>query len=174
MTDLSVQTEQLPRIAFKEWAVICRALASGQQDVILRKGGIVEPDGQFQLEADDFLLLPTFLHQSAESLMPAARPLLATIEADRPPAGSVVFTHRAQITDAFVITKLADLKPLRSRHVWSDQVVEERFQRWQERLDVLVVAVRPLPHPLQLPWYESYAGCKSWVHLADAPEAGQA
>jgi hypothetical protein len=174
MTDPSVQTEQLPRVAFKEWAVICRALASGQQDVILRKGGIVEPDGQFRLEANDFLLLPTFLHQTADSLTPEAQPLLTTIDSDRPPTGSVVFAHRAQITDAFVITKLADLKTLRSRHVWSDQVVEERFHRWQERLDVLVVAVRPLPHPLQLPWHDSYAGCKSWVHLADDPGAGQA
>jgi hypothetical protein len=174
MTDPSVQTEQQPRIAFKEWAVICRALASGQQDVILRKGGIVEPDGQFRLEANDFLLLPTFLHQTAESLTPEARPLLQTIEADRPPAGTVAFTHRAQITDAFVITKRADLKPLRSRHVWSDQVVEERFQRWQERLDVLVVTVRPLPHPLQLPWHDSYGGCKSWVHLVGDAGVSQA
>ena len=30
--------EDVPRVAFKEWAAICRALATGRQDVILRKG----------------------------------------------------------------------------------------------------------------------------------------
>jgi hypothetical protein len=82
--------------AFKEWAVICRALAQGRQRVILRKGGIVEPGGQFQLAHREFLLMPTFLHQSAESLVPEARDLLVDIDADRPPEGTVVFRHRAR------------------------------------------------------------------------------
>jgi hypothetical protein len=29
-------------MAFKEWAVVCEALGSGRQSVILRKGGIAE------------------------------------------------------------------------------------------------------------------------------------
>ena len=33
--------------AFKEWAVICKALATGRQLLILRKGGIDEPGGDF-------------------------------------------------------------------------------------------------------------------------------
>ena len=37
------------QMAFKEWAVICRALAQGRQRLILRKGGIEEPGGQFEL-----------------------------------------------------------------------------------------------------------------------------
>jgi hypothetical protein len=51
------------RTAFKEWAAICRALATGRQDVILRKGGIVEDGGEFRPDHASFLLLPTFLHQ---------------------------------------------------------------------------------------------------------------
>ena len=167
MVESPTHTESLPNIAFKEWAVVCRALSSRQQDIILRKGGVVEPGGQFRLEAEEFLLLPTFLHQSAESLTPAARPLLTTIENDRPPAGTVVFRHRVKITDAFVVTKKSELSTLRPRHIWSDKIVQERFTRWEERLDVLVVAVSPLSRPLQLPWHESYDGCKSWVHLVD-------
>lgn len=167
MVESSAHNESLPNIAFKEWAVVCRALASRQQDIILRKGGIVEPGGQFRLEAEEFLLLPTFLHQSAESLTPGARPLLTTIEDDRPPAGTVVFHHRVKITDAFVVTKNSELSGLRQRHIWSDRIVQERFTRWEERLDVLVVAVSPLSQPLQLPWHESYDGCKSWVHLVN-------
>ncbi len=157
------------RWAFKEWAVICRALAAGRQDVILRKGGIVEPGGQFRLEASEFLLLPTFLHQSAESILPKDRDLLKGIEADRPPEGLVGFHHRARVTDAFVVTDEAALAALRPRHIWSDAVVKERFYRWQQRLDVLVVDVTPLPAPLLFSWHESYAGCKSWVQVQGEP-----
>lgn len=153
------------RTAFKEWAAICRALASGRQDVILRKGGIVEPGGGFSLEAREFLLLPTFLHQSSDLLIPAARDLLDGIDAERPPAGRVVFTHAATVGAATRITEPADLARYRGRHVWADAVVVERFHRWHNELHVLEVRVRPLPAAVTLPWHDDYAGCRSWVTL---------
>ena len=157
------------RWAFKEWAVICRALASGRQDVILRKGGIVEPGGKFRLESRAFLLLPTFLHQSVENIVPAARDLFENIEADASPEGRVRFTHSAQVVDAFVVTDEAALVAIRPRHVWSDEIVTERFNRWERRLDVFVVNVTPLPAPLYFPWHDSYGGCKSWVQVQGEP-----
>lgn len=155
----------LPRVAFKEWAAICRALAAGRQDVILRKGGIVEPGGAFRLEHDSFLLLPTFLHQSAESLVPEARDLLVGIDADRPPEGTVILTHAATVTAAHRITERAALAAYRDRHVWAESVVNERFHRWRDEVHVLEVVVRPLAAPLTLGWRESYGGCRSWVDL---------
>jgi hypothetical protein len=154
-----------PRTAFKEWAAICRALARGRQDVILRKGGIVEPAGGFRVEQPEFLLMPTFLHQSAEQLIPEARDLLDDIDADRPPEDSVVFTHAARVREALRIRSLTDLTAFRQRHVWSDAVVAERFHRWQDELHVLVVDVQPLPEALTVPWHDSFGGCKSWVDL---------
>ncbi len=155
-----------PRTAFKEWAAICRALARGRQDVILRKGGIIEPAGGFRVEQPEFLLMPTFLHQSAEQLIPEARDLLDDIDADRPPEGTVVFSHLARVREALRIRTLADMAAFRPRHVWSDAVVAERFHRWQDELHVLVVDVQPLATSLSLPWHDSYGGCKSWVELA--------
>jgi hypothetical protein len=154
------------RVAFKEWAAICRALATGRQDVILRKGGIVEPGGGFRPDHARFLLLPTFLHQSPDSLVPEARDLLDDIDADRPAEGSVVFRHVAAVRAARRIVWLEDIAPYRQRHVWSDAVVAERFHRWQDELHVLEVDVTPLPEPLVLPWRDAYGGCKSWVDLA--------
>ena len=147
--------------------MVCRALATGRQDVILRKGGIVEPAGGFRLESREFLLLPTFLHQSAEQLVPEARDLLDGIEADRPPPGRVVFTHVARVRDAVRVTDPADLTRFRGRHVWTDAVVAERFHRWQDELHVLEVVVRPLPEPVALPWHDDYSGCTSWITLHD-------
>ena len=155
------------RAAFKEWAAVCRALAGGRQDVILRKGGIVEPGGGFRLESHEFLLLPTFLHQSPEQLLPEARDLLDGIDAERPPPGSVVFTHVASVRDAVRITDLTDLTRFRDRHVWTDAVVTERFHRWQDELHVLEVAVRPLSAPVSVPWHDDYSGCRSWITLHD-------
>jgi hypothetical protein len=160
--------QQLPATAFKEWAVICRALASGRQDVILRKGGISEPGGGFQLECRRFLLLPTFVHQGPEALVLEARDLIEEIDADRPPEGTVVFTHAATVQSATKIMALADLEQFRSRHVWADAVVAERFHRWKDELHVLEVAVEPLAAPLVLPWHDDYGGCKSWVTLHTA------
>lgn len=154
-----------PRIAFKEWAAICRALAAGRQDVILRKGGIVEPGGGFRPEHDRFLLLPTFLHQAPDSLIPEARDLLDHIDADRPPDGTVVFRHAATVRATRRVSRLEDLAPYRPRHVWSDAVVAERFHRWQDELHVLEVDVSPLLKPFVIPWHDSFGGCKSWVEL---------
>jgi len=151
--------------AFKEWAVICRALAEGRQRVILRKGGIVEPGGQFELAHREFLLMPTFLHQSAESLVPEARDLLVDIDADRPLDGTVVFRHRARVLDAVRIESLDGLDRFRGQHVWADHVVAERFHRWRDELHVLTVEVTALPEPLVVPWQESFGGCKSWVDV---------
>jgi len=153
------------RTAFKEWAAICRALATGRQDVILRKGGIVEDGGEFRPEHAAFFLLPTFLHQAPESLIPEARDLLVDIEADRPPEGRVVFRHAATVRAARRVVRIEDLAAYRGRHVWSDAVVAERFHRWKDELHVLEVEVRPLATPLTLPWHESYGGCRSWVEL---------
>jgi len=158
--------------AFKEWAVICRALAQERQRVILRKGGIVEPGGQFQLEHREFLLMPTFLHQSAESLVPEARDLLVDIDADRPPEGTVVFRHKARVTDAVRIESADSLDRFRGQHVWADHVVAERFHRWRDELHVLTVEVSALPEPLVVPWQDSFGGCKSWVELEPMSREG--
>jgi len=155
------------RTGFKEWAAICRALVAGRQDVILRKGGIVEPAGEFRVEHDEFLLLPTFVHQSPDSLIPTARDLLVGIDADRPPEGAVEFRHLVKVRDSIRVTSLPQLAAFRDRHVWSDAVVAERFHRWQDGVHVLVVDVIPLPSTVRLPWHDDYGGCKSWVDLHD-------
>jgi hypothetical protein len=155
------------RTAFKEWAAICRALASGRQDVILRKGGIVEDGGEFRADHGSFLLLPTFLHQSPESLTPDARELLVGIDGDRPPEGSVVFRHAARVLAARRVVRFEDLAAYRGRHVWSDAVVTERFHRWKDELHVLEVEVSHLPSPVTMPWHDSYGGCRSWIELQD-------
>ena len=157
------QQESIPSTAFKEWAVICRAITTGQQDVILRKGGIVEPGGSFQVLADDFYLFPTFVHQSKDHLIPSAHDLLMTIDEDRPAKGTVEFRHRIHVTDSFTVHEPDQLAGLRARHVWSDDIVNERFHRWNKKLHVLVVTAEPVVPIICIPWDDAYGGCKSWI-----------
>src|SRR3990170_4065613 len=57
--------------ALKEWAIVCQALESGRQIVLLRKGGIHDIGGEFELEHREFLFFPTYLHQNLNMLKSA-------------------------------------------------------------------------------------------------------
>src|SRR5687767_7531780 len=110
----------MPRVAFKEWAVVCRALAEGRQALILRKGGIAEEGGVFRPDHARFWLFPTYLHQQADGLKPESAALLPDVERDRPPPEVVRLTHYVEVPGVFraaELTQVLDLDPL---HVWSE------------------------------------------------------
>src|SRR5690242_7801167 len=56
------------RVGLKEWAAVCAALEDGRQMLLLRKGGIYEAAGEFEVEHRQFLLFPTYLHQDLKML----------------------------------------------------------------------------------------------------------
>src|SRR5437764_577573 len=56
------------QVALKEWATVCRALESGRQTILLRKGGIYESAGEFEVQHREFLLFPTYVHQNLKML----------------------------------------------------------------------------------------------------------
>src|SRR5262245_30107720 len=58
------------QIALKEWDTTRDALRRGRQVILLRKGGIADRGGEFRLEHDQFLIFPTFVHQSYKMLKP--------------------------------------------------------------------------------------------------------
>src|SRR5262249_28815329 len=94
------------RIAFKEWAAGCPALALGRQSIILRKGGIAELGGSFEPEHNRFWLYPTYVHQQHGGLKSDSAELIATAEADRPPAGVVRMSHYADVQAIYHVEKL--------------------------------------------------------------------
>lgn len=161
-------------VAFKEWAVICRALADGRQSLILRKGGIAEAGGEFRPEHHRFLLLPTYFHeQQRTGIKPEHLPLLDAAEAARPPAGTLWFTHVAEVTAVRKLTDLTHALALDSGHIWTPDTVRQRFHYRTPGLFVMTVRVSTLPAPVEVPDRAGYAGCKTWVELTDdVPTAG--
>jgi hypothetical protein len=154
--------------AFKEWAVICRALAEGRQALILRKGGIAEAGGEFQLEHTRFWLFPTYVHQQRTGIKPEAVPLLEQVEAQKPPAGLIRLTHFAEVAGVYHLHDMVGALLLRRLHLWSDETVEARFAYRRPGLYVLPVRVYQASEVHELPDTAAYAGCRSWVELERA------
>jgi hypothetical protein len=153
------------RHAFKEWAVICRALAEGKQALILRKGGVAEAGDEFVLEHTRFWLFPTFVHQQREGIVPAALPLLEQVEAEWPPAGTVRLTHFGEVAGVYHVHDLVPVLLLGHHYLWSEQTVRARFAYRRPGLYVLAVRVYQAAQVFDLPLTPEYEGCRSWVEL---------
>jgi hypothetical protein len=154
--------------AFKEWAVICEALGQGRQSIILRKGGIEEPGGEFGVAETRFWLYPTWTHQQETDVNDATRALLADVQPQRPPAGTVRLQYWAELTGLYRIGEVVPALMLSHLHGWSDETVEKRFVYRTPGLNVLVVRVYRAPQVHEIAELPEYAGCRSWVALQQA------
>ena len=152
-------------IAFKEWAVVVDALGRGEQILILRKGGIREQRGEFHVDHREFWLFPTQFHEAEGSIIPSKRTALREIAANAPK--DAVDIEYYVVADLVIhITDIALIRCLQGRHIWSEQVLQERFQFGREAgLHALLARVYRRPAPERFAMRESYGGCKSWVEL---------
>ncbi|MBI4308206.1 MAG: DUF1802 family protein [Chloroflexi bacterium] len=167
---LAVQTK-----ALKEWAITVKALNEGRQVLLLRKGGVHAADRQFRVEAPEFLLYSTYEHQRADLLKPEYQPELARLLAEgAKDAETVTISHYARVTDVFQVTDRGVVEALSPCYIWTITYAEERLN-WRPRspLYVLLLRVYRLAEPRVLPVLSAYAGCKSWLDLAEGiPLAG--
>jgi hypothetical protein len=154
------------KYAFKEWAVICRALAEGRQALILRKGGIAEAAVEFRLEHMRFWLYPTYVHQQKSAIRPDAEPLLQEALAERPPEDVVRLTHWADVAGVYHVRDIASALKLPDLHLWSVETVQARFVYRAPGLYVLPLRVYRAAEVFELPETPAYVGCRSWVELA--------
>lgn len=156
-------------IAFKEWAVICEALATGQQTIILRKGGIHEGRDGFRVEYPYFWLFPTYLHQEDQhKLAEPAWHTLQTSVSDRPVDDRVTLSLLAEVTDVVQIQDETLLPRLVGWHWWSEQTLHERFHYRQPGLFLLIVKIYKSLEKIDLPNSPHFAGCRSWVDLTQS------
>jgi hypothetical protein len=154
--------------AYKEWAVICQALAEGRQALLVRKGGIAESTGEFQLEHTRFWLFPTYVHQQRAGIKSEAAVLLEQVEAQRPPSGTLRLSHFAEVTGLYQLHDMVGALKIRNQHLWSDETVQARFSYRRPGLFVMPVRVYRAPQVTELADVASYAGCRTWVELERA------
>lgn len=153
-------------VAFKEWSVICEALASGGQSLILRKGGIHEGREGFRVAHQKFWLFPTYLHQDErEKLAVEAWPTLEQTVRNRPASDRIPLQYFVEVTDVIEIADEAALPRLAGLHWWSAQTVVERFHYRNPGVFLLVVRMFKTPAAVEIPNSPHFAGCRSWVDL---------
>ena len=155
-------------IALKEWASVCSALESGRQMILLRKGGIYEAAGEFELENPQFLLFPTYLHQNAKMLKAEAHAGMTPMDAE---PSQIRLSAAGAVTDIVQLRSRAQMDAIENEHVWTASLIDMRFNyKPANPLYLLLVRVYRLASPLMVANTPAYAGCKSWVPL-DEPVA---
>ncbi len=151
------------QVALKEWASVCAALEQGRQIFILRKGGILDRGGLFELEERQFLLFPAYLHQKLELLKPSEHTAFEKrdVEPDQ-----IVISSAAVVSDVVKVRSRAQVDALDVEHIWAPAQIDMRFNyRPASPLYVVLLRVHRLVKPVTIANTPVYGGCRSWVPL---------
>lgn len=150
----------------KEWAIAVKALEAGETILLLRKGGIREVGGSFQVKYRQVVLYPTYEHQKPHLLKPIYAEQIAPVTSGWHPE-TVPIGSWAEITDIFSVSDESVVKQLLPYHIWNEHFAEERFN-WKPRQPLYLLLLRTyrLPQLLDIPYRQEYGGCKSWIDLA--------
>lgn len=153
-------------MAFKEWAVVCEALGSGRQSVILRKGGIAEGRDGFAFLHREFFLFPTRFHEALEktTLQPGFE-----LPAER--EGEVEIRFAAKMEWTSFLSDPEQLAALSDFHILRREVIEERFRFGEPPgIHVGFARIYRISSPRILLMEKRFGGCRSWVELPASPE----
>ncbi|HEX8904347.1 MAG TPA: DUF1802 family protein [Longimicrobiaceae bacterium] len=154
-------------VALKEWAAIEDALASGRVSVLVRKGGIYEKRGGFEVEHRGFWIFPTGWHQNEHELAPAFRGHLG--ETPRFAPDTIPLRVWCAVEAAWRVEDLAALQRLGELQPFTADTLKSRFEyRGRPYLHVVLVRAHVLGEPRSIPNTAGYDGCVSWV-LLDHP-----
>ena len=172
-------------IALKEWAIICKALEDGKQMLLLRKGGIMEYRKGFEVKHNEFLLYPTFEHQSIESIKDEYKEKIKVISEEHNisyynnnrkkidendnnfnTASNNIIKLLAKVEDVIEISDKFTLSELRDYHIWSDEYVTMRMNYNPSKpMNVLLLRIYKIRKPLIVDINDKWAGCKSWIDI---------
>ncbi|HET7644185.1 MAG TPA: DUF1802 family protein, partial [Nitrososphaeraceae archaeon] len=151
-------------IALKEWAIICKALEDGRQTLLLRKGGILEYRKGFEVKHSEFLLYPTFEHQSMNSIKTEYKEKLNEIvdqnkhiikneingnDKNYGIHNTNIIKLLAKVEDVVEITDKTILSNLKDYHIWSDECVMMRMNYNPNKpMSILLLRIYKMKDPL--------------------------
>lgn len=135
--------------ALKEWSNVIELLGRGEQVILIRKGGIADPN--FGIEANRFYLYPTYFHQG---------------ETD--PRTSVTITHWVEVVRTWSVREHELLERLQPFVDIPRETLEARYRfRPDQALYVIAVRAFALPAPVEIRYHDEYGGCRSWISVDD-------
>lgn len=151
--------------ALKEWAVAINTLESGKTIMLLRKGGIHEQGGRFQVENQQVLLYPTYEHQQGFMLKAEYADSVNPVTSGWHPE-TIRIGSWAKITDVLPVSDESTVRELLPFHIWNEHFISDRL-KWKSRQPLFVLLLRTykLPQVKDIPYLPEYGGCKSWINL---------
>ena len=165
-------------VALKEWAVVAEALGAGEQLLLLRKGGIRDPKGAFQLEHREFLLYPTWEHQSEHPetrVRPEFRECYKKLFTPPSSIQGIPIKVYAGVAYCAPVQDPQRFAGLEKYHIWTPEFIQERMKyRPQSPMLAVVLRAYQLKKEILHPVRPEYAGCKSWVPLSPPLPIGEA
>jgi hypothetical protein len=154
------------RIALKEWDLVIAELLAGRQAILLRKGGILEANNEFELEQRRFLFYPTFVHQDPRMVKAGKRGEIRGMASEPGEVEIRGYGEVAKILEVPAVGGRERVDRLRDLHVWDEPLVDMRFAyRAEKPLYVVVVRAFLLGEAVRMENTLAYAGCRSWVPL---------
>lgn len=150
-------------VGFKEWALVCEALGSGRQTILVRKGGLAEGRDGFGFRHSEFFLFPTLFHEQIEKVRTAQPRIPEARE------GEIEIRYFARLEAQKEITSWPESAALEPFHILAESVVRERFDYQEAGLYVALVRVFRLEPAWIFPDAPAYGGCRSWVKLPEVP-----
>lgn len=153
--------------ALKEWAVAVEALEQGKTIMLLRKGGISEQSGRFQVQSTRVLLYPTYEHQQLKLLKSGYSEQVTPVTSGWHPE-TITISSWAEITDILPVSEENAVKALLPYHIWNEQFISDRL-KWKPRQPIYILLLRTYKLAPQTITYSSeYGGCKSWIDVEKA------
>lgn len=155
---------------FKEWQIVCEALADGRQTVLLRKGGIHEGRQGFSFAHESFFLFPTRFHAQGNHVREGKVTEMPEWQA----GDELQITHHAKAQWAVTLTDWRQVAALEPFHIYTEATVRDRFE-WEDKgmaagsIHVALVRVSQLAEPWKLPYEPGFGGCRSWIKMPEAP-----
>jgi hypothetical protein len=133
--------------ALKEWASVIDALGSGEQIVLIRKGGLA--DQSFGVEAVRFHLFPTNYHDAGGT-----------------EPSHVRITHWAEVLKTWQIRDRELLSRLETLTILDRDTIDTRYRfRPDQAINVIAILACRLASPADVVMKAEYAGCRSWVSI---------
>ena len=152
--------------AFKEWQIVCDALASGRQSILLRKGGIHEGREGFSFAHDSFYLFPTKFHAQSQQVREGD----FTPETEWQVGDPFEITHYCIAEFAVTLTDWDRVEALFPHHIFTAETLRERFD-WEGKgmatgsIHLAFVRTWKLAEPLRLNYEKRFGGCRSWLDI---------
>jgi len=162
------------QMALKEWAVTVEAMATGDQVLLLRKGGIHEDGKDFRVIHREFLFYPTYLHQKEDLLQPAYQPALRKLLEQPQDNDRITFSYWARAEELLEISEQGKVDNLEPHHIWTTAYAQSKLH-WKPMLplSVLLLRIYKLEQPVTVPYLPEYGGCTSWVEVLSDVNLGR-